>query len=247
MEQTHNDFQFYKDSLRKAENDIRIDHETEKALKDIVGNAFEMHRKRIWEHFGFDIVKDKSYKKNTITQLKSLCKKFKIKGYSNKTRDELIQILSEYNPSSLPVPEYMDLIRFNADLIITCKGKLIAIEECKGHYLDSCFLERALTGFCKTTLAFQKKDKPIPKFILHSFTKYNIINQKMEEDLETRKPKIADEIRQNLKYTTLMDCDRLKKDKWFSKDLYDCYSINANDELILKDIEFIRSLIPVSE
>ena len=65
MEQTHNDFQFYKDSLRKAENDIRIDHETEKALKDIVGNAFEMHRKRIWEHFGFDIVKDKSYKKNT--------------------------------------------------------------------------------------------------------------------------------------------------------------------------------------
>ena len=32
-----------------------------------------------------------------------------------------------------------------------------------------------------------------------------------------------------------------------SKELYNCYSVNANEVLILKDIEFIQSLIPVSE
>lgn len=39
---------------------------------------------------------------------------------------------------------------FNADgYIYNANGKLLVVEEAKGHYVDSCFLERALTGFAK--------------------------------------------------------------------------------------------------
>jgi hypothetical protein len=199
MEETQDNVQFYKESLCKAENDIKSRCETGKALKDVVGRAFELHRKRLWEHFGFCVSKEK---------------------YGT---------------------------QFDVDWSITYKGVLIAFEEDKGHYLDSCFMERALTGFSKTVNAYIKKNEPIPLLILHSFTKYKKFNEKLEEDMDTRKTEIRDEIQKKLLYTTLVECDRLPKKKWFSKDLYDSYSVNASEELILKDIEFIQSLIPVSE
>ena len=199
MQETQDNVQFYKESLYKAENDIKSQHEAGKALKDVVGTAFEEHRKRLWEHFGFRVSKEKH--------------------------------------GAL----------FDVDWSITYKGVLIAFEEDKGHYLDSCFMERALTGFSKTVNAYIKKNEPIPLLILHSFTKYKKFNEKLEEDMDTRKTEIRDEIQKKLLYTTLVECDRLPKKKWFSKDLYDSYSVNASEELILKDIEFIQSLIPVSE
>jgi len=198
MEETQYNVQFYKESLCKAENEIKYLHDNGngKALKDVVGKAFELHRKRLWEHFGFRVSKETHG------------------------------------------------ARFDVDWSITYKGKLIALEEDKGHYLDSCFMERALTGFSKTVNAYIKKNEPLPLLILHSFTKYKKFNEKLVEDMDTRKTEIRDEIQKKLFYTTLTECDRIKK-KWFSKDLYDCYSVNASEELILKDIEFIKSLIPV--
>ena len=199
MEETLDNVQFYKESLRKSENEIKSQHQTGKALKDVVGTAYELHRKRLWEHFGFVVSKEKH----------GAC--------------------------------------FDVDWSITYNGVLIAFEEDKGHYLDSCFMERALSGFSKTVNAFIKKNKPIPLLIIHSFTKYKLFKEKLEEDMDTRKTQIRDEIQKNLLYTTLVDCNRIPKNKWFSEDLYDCYSVNASEEFILKDIEFIQSLIPVSE
>ena len=191
--------QFYKESLVMAENEVRTIHETGKALKDIVGDVYQNHRKRLWKHFGFDVSKDKHG------------------------------------------------AMFDVDWSITWKGQLIAFEEDKGHYMDSCFMERAISGFCKTINAYQKINKPIPLLILHSFTRYNKFVEKLQEDLETRKPEIADVINNKLVYTTLVNRDRMKKEHWFSTTLYNCYSSNAIDELILQDIEFMQSLIPVSE
>lgn len=199
MEELNNDIQFYKESLEQAENYIQNEHNTGKALKDIVGKAYETHRKRVWNHFGFDVSKER------------------------------------YGAM------------FDVDWSITYQGILIAFEEDKGHYMDSCFMERALTGFSKTVNTYQKKGKPVPVLILHSFTRYNKFSDKLEEDMDTRKAEIRDEIKKKIVYTTLVECDRLPKNRWFSKELYNCYSINATDELIIKDIKFIRSLIPVSE
>ena len=191
-----NDVRFYKQSLQEADSEIRTQYETGKALKDIIGLAFESHRKRIWEYFGFDVSKDR--------------------------HDAM----------------------FDVDWSITYNGTLIAFEESKGHYVDSCFMERALTGFCKTVNTYQKQGRHIPVLILHSFTRYNKFNEKIIEDLDTRKDVIRDEILKKLVYTTLTDCDRLPKKRWFSKDNFECYSGNASEELIIRDIEFIRSLVP---
>lgn len=199
MEESKNDLRFYKESLLQAESEIETMHKTGKALKDIIGLAYETHRERIWKHFGFSVSKEK--------------------------HDAM----------------------FDVDWSITYKGELIAFEEDKGHYVDSCFLERALTGFSKTVNKFIKKKKSLPVLILHSFTRYNKYSEKLEEDMDTRKPEIRDEIQKKLVYTTLVECDRLSKKKWFSKGVYNSYSNNASDELIIKDIEFIRSLIPVFE
>lgn len=87
----------------------------------------------------------------------------------------------------------------------------------------------------------------MPVLILHSFTRYKRYSEKLEEDMDTRKIKIREEMKIKLVYTALLECDRLSKKKWFSKGFYEGYSNNASDELILKDIEFIRSLIPASE
>ena len=109
MNMLNEDTRIYKESLKKAEDEIRSQHETGKALKDVVGKAFENHRMRVWNHFGFNVSKEKHG------------------------------------------------AMFDVDWSITYKGNLIALEEDKGHYVDSCFLERAITGFCKTINMYQKK------------------------------------------------------------------------------------------
>ena len=190
------DVSFYKQSLKNAEDEIKTSHLSGKALKDVVGLAFEKHRKRLWNYFGFQVSKD------TYGAL------------------------------------------FHIDWCIIYNDKLIAFEEDKGHYMDSCFMERALTGFCKTINQYLKQNKEIPVLIIHSFTKYQLFNEKLEEDLETRKTEIVDQIRKKLVYNTLVNSDRLPPKKWFSKDLYDCYTANVSNELIIKDIKFIQSLIP---
>jgi len=192
-----NDVCYYRRSLQEADSEIRTEYETGKALKDIIGLAFESHRKRIWEYFGFEVSKDRHF------------------------------------------------AMFDVDWSITYNGTLVAFEESKGHYVDSCFMERALTGFCKTVNTYQKLDRQVPVLILHSFTRYNKFNEKLVEDMDTRKEFIRDEILKKLVYTTLVDCDRLSKKRWFSKDNFECYSSNASDDLIIRDIGFIRSLLPV--
>lgn len=127
------------------------------------------------------------------------------------------------------------------DWDIYYNGKLVALEEDKGHYLDACFLERALSGLAKTVLRFQKKQEDIPIFVIHSFAKNNRFDEKVLEDLETRKDCISNEIKKKLVYTTLTDRNRLPRDKWFPK-VDNCYTRYANNQNIIKDIEFIISL-----
>ena len=192
-------FQFYIKSIREAENEIKTVSKTGKALKDIIGTAWENHRKRIWEHFGFTVSKD--------------------------------------NYGAM----------FKVDWSILYKGKLVAFEEDKGHYLDYTFLVRALSGFCQTINKYKKQNQTVPAFIIHSFTQFNSYNEKLENDLDTRKVCIKNVMKKKLHYTFLVNRDRLKP--WFTKDCdtYDYYSINVSHKLIKKDIEFIQSFIPVSE
>jgi hypothetical protein len=130
-------------------------------------------------------------------------------------------------------------IPFNVDLVISnTVGKVVALEEVKGHYLDSCFLERALSGFAKT---INKEPLDVPLFIIHSFTTYSKFEEKLEEDLATRKRFISNIMREKIVYTSLTSKDRLPSTKWFGQ-RDNCYSDNVDDEMMRKDIQFILSL-----
>tara|TARA_B100001029_G_C14934843_1_gene379795 strand:+ start:208 stop:816 length:609 start_codon:yes stop_codon:yes gene_type:complete len=191
------ELKFYKDSLYQAEIDIKEITSSGTALKDTIGAAFEAHRKRIWEYFGFTVTKKKYF------------------------------------------------ASFNVDWSILYDAKVVAMEEDKGHYCDSCFLERALLGFIKTINNYKKENKDCPILILHSFTKYRLYEEKKNETLEIVKKDLIEELNNKVKYTTLTSCDRIHKKKWFIVgERYNSYTENAEEELIKKDIIFMKSLIP---
>ena len=195
------DFEFYKQSLIDAENEIVSIYKRGKALKDVVGKEYETHRKRLWKHFGFDVTKH---------------------------RHEA---------------------QFAVDWAIEYEGKLIALEEDKGHYADSCMHLRTFSEFAKTINNYNKKNKDIPVLILCSFTRYSKHEEKFEELKETWKTEISMHINK-MHYTTLTYCDRINKKDWVGNKQTtrtNSYSHFAEDALILEDIEFIKSLIPVSE
>lgn len=194
--------QFYRQSLNLADQEVKYEVTVVgKALKDVVGAAFENHRRRIWEYFGFNVSKERFG------------------------------------------------AMFDVDWSIKYGDRLIAFEEDKGHYVDSCFAERAIVGFTKTVNAFLKENKEVPLCLLHSYTRYRKFDEKLEEDMDTRKPEIVNELKKKLVYNTLVSRDRLPKTIWFSQNenRFNCYLSNVEDELIMKDIEFIQSLIPDSQ
>lgn len=134
---------------------------------------------------------------------------------------------------------------FDVDWAIYFNGKLVALEEDKGHYVDSCFLERGLFSFMKTINNFNKKGEDIPKLILSSFTKYSKYSEKIEESLEIAKEGICDIFKGKFKYTYLNSNDRFSRDVWFhqnEENINNPYEIYQNDKLIKEDIRFMLSL-----
>ena len=186
------DFQYYKASLAKACYEINEKKKT-KALKDVIGKEFEEHRKRLWEHFGFTVSKERG------------------------------------------------LALWDVDWNIkNSEGETIAFEEDKAHYLDSCFLERALTGFAKTVNSYLKNNQEVPCIILHSFTSYSKYEVKLNEFCEILRDDIAHLMREKIVYITLCERDRLPTKKWFQNCDY-AYIDNVHDDFINRDISFIKS------
>ena len=191
--------EFYRQSLNLADQEVKYQVTVvEKALKDVVGAAYENHRRRIYEHFGFTVSKERFG------------------------------------------------AMFDVDWSIKYGDKLIAFEEDKGHYLDSCQAGRAIMGFAKTADTLIKQGKQIPKCIINTFTRYKKYDEKLEEFWIITKPEIVNELKKKLVYNTLVSRDRLPKTIWFSQNenRFNCYLSNVEDELIIKDIQFIQSLIP---
>ncbi len=132
---------------------------------------------------------------------------------------------------------------FNVDWSIYYNGNLVGIEEDKGHYVDSCFLDRSLTSYAKTINIYLKNGIKCPKFILHSFTKYKLYTNKCENFYNILQDDIKEQMLNNMIYTTVTLTDRISRNKW--------YNINNDNnsymelyelDLIKEDIRMIRSL-----
>lgn len=187
---------FYIDSLKLAGQTINT-RKDGKALKDVIGKEYEEHRKRIFEHFGFTVDKDKN-------------------GAS-----------------------------FDVDWAIYWNGTLVALEEDKGHYVDSCFYKRCISSFIETIHNFSKANKPLPKLILNSFTKYNLCEQKKEDFCKIFREEYLTSLNDIFVYSYILPCDRLTRDIWYQQSMdnqNNPYETHVNRGLIIKDIELIMSL-----
>tara|TARA_Y100000591_G_C21839887_1_gene704929 strand:+ start:1162 stop:1800 length:639 start_codon:yes stop_codon:yes gene_type:complete len=200
------EMEFYKQSLREAEEEVVIQKRSGKAKKDIVGAEFESHRKRVWEHFGFTV------ETNT----------------------------SKYGGD------------WNVDCNVFWKGKLILMEEDKAHYADKCMTDRAILDFINTikNIWFGDEEKEIPVFLFHSFTKFPDFNHLLNKQIRGLSEDLKNIIVKNIHYTTITSKNRLKDKEWVGNkkcERVDSYTHFSEDELIVKDIMFIKSLIPVSQ
>lgn len=132
---------------------------------------------------------------------------------------------------------------FDVDWSVYKDGVLVAIEEDKGHYVDSCFLERCLISFAKSVNNY--KNEKVPKLILSSFTQYNLFNEKLVEVLDIVKEEIGETLKKQTHYKYLNHNDRFNKKQWFKQDssnIDNPYELYQNDELIKEDIRFMLSL-----
>ena len=197
MSASEEDIQFVIDSLKQAGLYINS-HKVNTSLKDVVGQAYELHRKRVYEHFGFTVDKEKN-------------------GAS-----------------------------FDVDWSIYWNGNLVALEEDKGHYVDSCFYKRCISSFIETIHLFSEANKPLPKLILNSFTKYNLCEQKKNEFSAVFREEYITSFNTVFVYNYMAPCDRLSKENWFHQSMdyqNNPYETHIDRDLIIKDIELIKSLV----
>jgi len=136
---------------------------------------------------------------------------------------------------------------FNADIIAMAVSGDIIIEETKGHYLDSCFFERALVGFAKTIARCLKARVTVPLFVLHSFTTYKLYKIKLEEFEDILNPDVMSYINTHVKYTSLTPHDRRPPDEWYSSKTKggttNWYTHHADNDSITRDVNFFNSFL----
>ena len=93
--------------------------------------------------------------------------------------------------------------------------------------------------------------KKIPLFLFHSFGRFSDFNHLLYKQIRGLSEDLKNIIVKNIYYNTLISSlNRLKGKDWIGSkkcERTDSYTHFAEDELIIKDIEFIQSLIPDSQ
>tara|TARA_R110002020_G_scaffold595_3_gene3043 strand:+ start:1769 stop:2353 length:585 start_codon:yes stop_codon:yes gene_type:complete len=132
---------------------------------------------------------------------------------------------------------------FNADHILhNTQGKVVAIEEDKGHYVDACFFKRAVLSFAEVALSYNERGEECPYLILSSVTRFKGYEEKFESHLRLLDKDIRKILREKMRYFYLVDHDRYKRSDWFpnsSSPLDGGKNLDANIEELM---QFYRSL-----
>lgn len=210
---------YYIKQLYLCEEEIKEKSKT-KALKDVVGKTYEKYMQKIYHHYSNDEL----------------------------TEDILNTIMIGAN--NLRYKGNRKLFGFTPDLVTySLQGTEdeYLVVEAKGHYMDKCFMERALSGIAKTINNYIKEGKHIPIFEINSFTTYKKYDEILKESLEILHPEIAAIIENRLIYNTICDSDRIKKGEWFKDGRkYDTfnhpYLENISLEKVNNHIKFLKNI-----
>ncbi len=109
---------------------------------------------------------------------------------------------------------------FNADIYIVNAEtrELLALEEDKGHYVDKCFLKRALSNAIETITISMMEGFKVPDFILSCPTKYGEVKNIVEFSRNYLQPEVFNLLKDKFKYFPLCDHGRVGRNSYL-KDL----------------------------
>ena len=128
---------------------------------------------------------------------------------------------------------------YNADIALEKDGVVKIIEESKGHYVDSCFLGRAIKDFAKIIKKCLDNKIEAPFFILSCPTRMNNFSDVFNEEIELFRDEIKEVLKSKFIYQPSCKHGRLPKEKYFTSEIH---SFKLDDKMIEDQIFFIQSL-----
>jgi hypothetical protein len=128
---------------------------------------------------------------------------------------------------------------YKPDIIVEKDGVIEIIEEDKGHYVDSCFLGRAIRDFAKVINFCLESEKPVPLFILSCPTKMNNFSKVFDEEVELFRSDIKEMLKTNFIYVPLCNHGRIPSNRYFKTE-ESCFKLD--EERISFQIELLKKL-----
>ena len=131
---------------------------------------------------------------------------------------------------------------FDADKYIVHREtrRLLAVEEDKGHYVDKCFLKRAMENALETFATSIEKDLEVPYFILNCPTKYSKYEEVFKRKLKLIHPKYVECFKEKFIYLPLCQHDRVRASKYLKPNVENPFTLD--DDLCYNHDNFYNSL-----
>lgn len=103
----------------------------------------------------------------------------------------------------------------NFDIVVKKNGEVLILEECKGSYVDSPFLKRAIFDFAMIIETCLEKKIECPFFILSSSTKMKNFDDNYKKYTKIFKDDIREILDEKFLYFSMCEHDRMKRDIYF--------------------------------
>ena len=129
---------------------------------------------------------------------------------------------------------------YNCDTVIKRGNDIVALEEDKGSYVDSCFLGRAIQNAAEVFSQCIEDDIKVPYFIISSSTKYNKYDEICERRFKLYRKDIVKLLKSKFIYLPLSENDRISQKKYFMSKK-SCF--NLSDTLIEVQNNFVNKLL----
>jgi hypothetical protein len=128
---------------------------------------------------------------------------------------------------------------YNCDTVVKKGNKILILEEDKGHYIDSCFLGRAISNAAEVFSECLDRGIEIPFFVISSPTKMNNYDIICERRFKLYREDIVNLLKSKFLYFPLSENGRIAKEKYFVSNVS---SFNLSDELIETQNRFVDTL-----
>jgi hypothetical protein len=128
---------------------------------------------------------------------------------------------------------------YDADLAIERDGEIIIVEEAKGHYVDSCFLQRAISSCAIVVAHCISENKEPPHFVLSCPTKMNNYSEVFDRQCALYREDIRHYLKTKFTYLPVCTHGRVGRRKYYANE-ENCFTLN--EELVQQQLSFLEGI-----